>query len=182
MGQQAASAPVDRARPPSKAFGLLYGVGFGGFVDGIALHQILQWHHMLSDVDRYPTSTIAGLETNTLVDGLFHAATWAFLLAASLLAVSSWQQGRLAPNWRFHFGLLLMGWGLFNLLEGLVNHQILGVHHLRDDLSAPVSWDMGFLVLAGLLIVGGWLLHRAGARPLDHVARPHDAVMDAHRQ
>ena len=62
-----------------------------------------------------------------------------------------------------------MGWGLFNLLEGLVNHQILGVHHLRDDLGAPLSWDIGFLVIAGLLIVGGWLLHRAGARALDHV-------------
>ena len=163
---------MDRARPPSKAFGLLYGVGFGGFVDGIVLHQVLQWHHMLSDVDRYPASTIAGLETNTLADGLFHAATWAFLLAASLLAVSSWQKGRLAPNWRFHFGLLLMGWGLFNLVEGLINHQILGVHHLRDDLGAPLSWDIGFLLFSGLLIVWGWLLHRAGARALDHVARP----------
>ena len=24
--------------------GMLLGVGFGGFVDGILLHQILQWH------------------------------------------------------------------------------------------------------------------------------------------
>jgi hypothetical protein len=24
------------------------GVGLGGFVDGILLHQILQWHHMLT--------------------------------------------------------------------------------------------------------------------------------------
>lgn len=154
------------ARPPSKAFGLLYGIGFGGFVDGIVLHQILQWHHMVSDVDDYPTTTIAGLEANTLADGFFHVATWAFLLVASLMAISTWQQGRLAPNWRFHLGLLVAGWGLFNVVEGLVNHQILGVHHVRDDLGAPLSWDIGFLVFGGLLVGVGWAIHRSGARAL----------------
>ena len=29
--------------------GILLGVGLGWFVDGIVLHQILQWHHMLTD-------------------------------------------------------------------------------------------------------------------------------------
>ena len=28
--------------------GLLYGLGLGGFIDGIVLHQILQWHHMVT--------------------------------------------------------------------------------------------------------------------------------------
>jgi uncharacterized membrane protein len=27
----------------------ILGVGLGGFVDGIVLHQVLQWHHLLSD-------------------------------------------------------------------------------------------------------------------------------------
>jgi uncharacterized membrane protein len=40
------------ATPPSKASGLLFGIGLGGFLDGIVLHQILQWHHMLSHVLR----------------------------------------------------------------------------------------------------------------------------------
>jgi hypothetical protein len=31
-------------QPPSKVSGLLYGLGLGGFIDGIVLHQILQWH------------------------------------------------------------------------------------------------------------------------------------------
>ncbi|GAA0978324.1 hypothetical protein ENKNEFLB_02807 [Nocardioides aquaticus] len=154
------------ARPPTKAFGLLYGIGFGGFVDGIVLHQILQWHHMVSDVDGYPTTTVAGLEANTLADGFFHVATWLFLLAASLLAIRAWQQGRLAPTWRFHLGLVAAGWGIFNLVEGLINHQILGVHHLRDDLGAPLSWDLGFLAFGVLLVVGGMLVHRNGARAL----------------
>jgi hypothetical protein len=62
-------------RPPSRAFGLLFGLGLGGSVDCIVLHQMLQWHHMVSDVRRYPVTTIAGLEINTLADGLFHAAS-----------------------------------------------------------------------------------------------------------
>jgi uncharacterized membrane protein len=165
--QQHRPATGTGSTPPTKAVGLLYGVGFGGFVDGILLHQILQWHHMVSDVDDYPTSTVAGLEANTLADGLFHVATWACLLAASVLAVSAWQRGRLAPNWRYHFGLMLIGWGIFNLAEGLVNHQILGVHHLRDDLGAPLSWDVGFLVTGGLLVLIGWMVQRSGARALE---------------
>lgn len=159
------------AEPPSKVFGLLYGLGFGGFVDGIVLHQVLQWHHMVSDVDDYPTTTVAGLEANTLADGLFHVSTWVCLLVASLLAVRTWQQGRLAPTWRFHLGLVVAGWGVFNLVEGTVNHQLLGVHHLRDDLGAPLSWDLAFLAFGALLVAGGWALHRAGARALARSVR-----------
>jgi uncharacterized membrane protein len=162
----AAPPQASNARPPSRSFGLLYGLGFGGFVDGIVLHQILQWHHMVSSVEDYPTTTVAGLEANTLADGLFHVATLAFLLAASIVAITSWRRGRFAPTWSFHLGLVLTGWGLFNVVEGVVNHQVLGVHHLRDDLGAPLSWDIGFLVFGALLIAGGWALHRRGARGL----------------
>jgi uncharacterized membrane protein len=132
---------------PSKASGLLYGLGLGGFIDGIVLHQIFQWHHMVSHVEDYPTTTVAGLEMNTLADGFFHLATWFLVLAGSITALSAWRQGRLAPSWSFHFGLVLMGWGIFNVVEGLIDHQILGIHHVRDDLGAPLSWDFGFLAL-----------------------------------
>ena len=154
------AAPADR-RPPPRTSGLLFGLGLGGFVDGIVLHQVLQWHHMVSA--RTSPTTLAGLELNTLADGFFHAATWVLVVAAMLTAISAWRQGRLAPNYRFHLGLVLVGWGLFNLVEGLVDHHLLGVHHVRDDLGAPLSWDIGFLVFGGLLIVGGWALHRRGA-------------------
>ena len=157
-------------QPPSKVSGLLYGLGLGGFVDGIVLHQILQWHHMVSDVSRYPMNTIAGLEVNTLADGFFHLATWILVLAASIAAITAWRQGRLAPNWSFHFGLVLTGWGIFNVVEGLIDHQILDVHHVRDDLGGPLSWDIGFLIFGVLLIVGGWTLHKAGLHALERRA------------
>jgi uncharacterized membrane protein len=150
------------AEPPAKTSGLLYGVGLGGFVDGILLHQILQWHHMVSHVEAYPVTTVAGLEVNTLADGLFHLATWCFVVAGSIAAIASWRRGRLAPSWNFHFGLVLTGWGIFNLVEGVVDHQILRVHHVRDDLGAPLSWDIGFLVFGMLLAASGWVLHKRG--------------------
>lgn len=74
--------------------------------------------------------------------------------------------GRLAPNYSFHVGLVLAGWGIFDVVEGLIDHQLLGVHHVRDDLGGPLSWDIGFLVLGVALIVGGWALHRRGAEAL----------------
>jgi len=153
-------------RPPSRASGLLYGLGLRGFVDGIVLHQVLQWHHMVSDVHDYPPTTLAGLEANTLADGLFHVATWLFVLAASVSMLTAWRHGRLAPSWSFHFGLVLVGWGLFNVVEGVIDHQLLGVHHVRDDLGGPLAWDLGFLGLGVLLIVGGWALHRRGLRAM----------------
>lgn len=156
---------VDRAaRQPTRAPGLLLGLGLGGFVDGIVLHQMLQWHHMVSAEE--DVTTVAGLQVNTLADGLFHLSTWVFVVAGMLLTIVAWQQGRLAPTWRFQIGLLLAGWGIFNLVEGLIDHQILNIHHVRDDLGAPLSWDIGFLVFGALLLAGGWALHAAGRRDL----------------
>jgi uncharacterized membrane protein len=89
--------------------------------------------------------------------------TWLLVVAASITSIRAWRQGRLAPNYSFHFGLVLAGWGIFNVVEGLIDHQLLGVHHVRDDLGAPLSWDLGFLLLGVVLIAGGRALHRRGA-------------------
>jgi uncharacterized membrane protein len=155
----------DGEERPSPGPGLMFGIGLGGFIDGIVLHQILQWHHMVSAVDDSPTTTRTGLELNTMADGFFHLATWFVVVGASIVTVALWRQGRLAPSWRFHFGGVVAGWGLFNLTEGLVDHHILGVHHVRDDLGGPLEWDLAFLA-SGILLIGvGWLMiERAGAK------------------
>jgi uncharacterized membrane protein len=153
--------------PPSKAGGILLGLGLGGFFDGIVLHQILQWHHMVSATGEHPTNTVAGLEVNTLVDGFFHLVMWVLVLAASIATIRAWRQGRLAPNWSFHFGLVIAGWGVFNVVEGLIDHQLLRIHHVRDDLGGPLLWDLGFLVVSVLLVISGWLLHRRGLAALE---------------
>lgn len=146
-----------------KAPGLLLGIGLGGFVDGIVLHQLLQWHHLLTSAGE-PMTTVAGLEANTLADGLFHVATWICVAVGSWLMFRAWQAGEIAPPWRAHVGLLLIGWGGFNLVEGLVDHQILGVHHVRDDIGGPLGWDLAFLAFGALLVLAGLaLMRQAGA-------------------
>jgi hypothetical protein len=53
--------------------GLFLGIGMGGFVDGIVLHQIVQVHSMLSA--RVPLDSMENMKTNMTADGVFHAAT-----------------------------------------------------------------------------------------------------------
>jgi uncharacterized membrane protein len=112
--------------------GLLLGIGLGGMLDGIVLHQILQWHHMLTSTGHHSSDTVAELEVNTLWDGLFHAFTWITLIAGvSLLYVRLTAYGGALFTPRVLIGWALAGWGLFNVLEGIVFHTVLGLHHVR---------------------------------------------------
>ena len=147
--------------PPPRAPTFLLGIGLGGFVDGIVLHQLLQWHHLVSDTGDHPATTVAGLEANTLADGFFHVFTWTCVAVATALIVRAWQRRELAPPWRMHVGLLLAGWGAFNVVEGLIDHQLLGIHHVRDDLGGPLGWDLAFLAFGVVLVVVGLALARA---------------------
>lgn len=140
------------------------GLGLGGFIDGIVIHEVLQWHHMLTGSGGEPSDTVAGLEANVVADGFFHLLTWLLVTSAMALTLRAWQRRELAPPWRAHLGMLLAGWGVFNLVEGLIDHQILGVHHVRDDLGAPLGWDLGFLAFGALLVIAGLLLARSGER------------------
>ena len=58
--------------------GIFFGLGLGGFFDGIVLHQILQWHHMLTSAG-YPATTLDNLQFNIVWDGIFHASTYVFV-------------------------------------------------------------------------------------------------------
>jgi uncharacterized membrane protein len=86
------------------------------------------------------------------------------LFAGTLLMFRAWREGRLAPPWRLHVGLLLIGWGAFNVVEGLVNHHILGVHEVRDDVADATWWNLGFLALGVLLVIVGAGLVTTGRR------------------
>lgn len=153
--------------------GIVLGAGLGGFVDGILLHQILQWHHMLTStdtdrigVDSYPADTVHGLQMNTVWDGLFHTFTWlAVLVGLALLYSRVTTARRRVWTSRALWGWVLVGWGLFNLVEGIIDHHVLGIHHVRSG-EHQTLWDLGFLVLGLALVVVGWLIQRS-ARALD---------------
>jgi uncharacterized membrane protein len=138
---------------------LLLGIGLGGFLDGIVLHQILQWHHMLSDEGCCPEQTITGLEDNTLADGLFHLAAWVCVTIAVFWLWRAARRG--APlQGRVLAGLVLAGWGVFNLVEGLVDHHLLGLHHVKEG-DHQLAFDLGFLALGALLVGVGAVLSRS---------------------
>ena len=165
-------APPSRPlrRGPLIAAGVVMGAGLGGFVDGIVLHQILQWHNMLSA--QIPPDTVVAIKTNMVWDGVFHAGVWA-MTAAGLAML--WRAGARADvpwSGRTFVGALLAGWGLFNVVEGLIDHQLLGLHHVNEASPNRPAWDLGFLGFGAALLAGGWALIRAGARdaaPRGHV-------------
>jgi uncharacterized membrane protein len=151
----AANSQVSHKRLPLITAGIFLGLGLGGFVDGILLHQILQWHHMLSSV--LPLTTNTNTDVNMVWDGLFHALDW--LLTVIGVALLWRAGGRADVLWSSQTfgGSLLVGAGLFNVVEGLIDHQILGIHHVKSGPN-QLAWDLGFLALGALLVVIGWMM------------------------
>jgi uncharacterized membrane protein len=154
----------DRTFPTSA--GVLFGLGLGGFFDGIMLHQILQWHHMVTSAG-YPPDTVENLKLNTLLDGVFHAATYIFVVAGLILLWRTARRRHLRWSSKLLAGTMLIGFGAFNVVEGLVNHQLLGLHHVNETVPREqwIFWDVAFLVWGAAMLIGGWALYRAGLAP-----------------
>ncbi len=146
------------------AAGIFFGLGLGGFFDGIVLHQVLQWHHMASNV--YPADSVANLRLNTLLDGLFHSATYVFVLIGLVLLWRTAHHRHLYWSTKLLAGTLLVGFGTFNLVEGLVDHQLLGLHHVNETVDPAywIYWDIGFLVWGVVMLLVGLKLIRDGRR------------------
>ncbi len=143
----------------SVAAGIVLGLGLGGFADGIALHQIAQWHNMGSAV--VPPTTMEAMKRNMAWDGWFHAATLALTVAGVFMLLRDAREGRRMPRAGAFTGLLFLGWALFNLVEGLVDHHLLELHHVRDVPVHVPAYDWTFLLVGGVgLLALGWAMAR----------------------
>lgn len=150
-----ARSPHGTLRSPLVTAGAVLGVGLGGFVDGILFHQLLQVHSMLSG--RVPRADVIGLEINMFWDGLFHVATWVATAIGVALLFRAGERPDVVWSRRLLAAGLAFGWGLFNLVEGVVDHHVLHLHHVVERLGESV-FDVAFLASGALLIALGWLL------------------------
>ena len=133
--------------------GVLIGVGVAAFVDETVFHQLLHWHHF------YDKSTA---DVGLVSDGFFHAGGW-LAIVVGLFLFADLQRRRAASGNRLWGGGFL-GWGAFQLYDGLIQHKVFGLHQIRyhvDVLPYDVVWNVagGVGVLIGLL-----LLRRAAQR------------------
>jgi uncharacterized membrane protein len=144
---------------PLVASATLLGMGLGGFLDGIVLHQILQWHNMLSTP--LPPTDLVTVKVNMLWDGLFHAFTWVLTVVGLVLLWRASRRADVAWSTPTFAGSLALGWGVFNLVEGVLDHQLLDLHHVRPG-AGQVAWDVGFLVFGAALVAAGWAAIRSG--------------------
>lgn len=165
MGSSEGGPGGDRSRASAVVrAGVVLGIGLGAFFDGIVLHQLLQWHHLLSS---HPDPGVAtDLRLNVRWDGVFHAVAYAFTVAgvALLWRASRLDAGRVAGHTLT--GAVLVGWGLFNLVEGVVDHHLLGVHHVWPaGPGGVVVWDAAFLAWGAAMAGVGYLVIRRGAPP-----------------
>jgi uncharacterized membrane protein len=160
---------ADQSFPVSA--GILFGLGLGGFFDGIVLHQLLQWHHMLTEAG-YPPTSVENLKINILWDGLFHAATYVFVVLGLIVLWRASRRSHTRWSSKLLVGSLLIGFGIFNLVEGVVDHHLLAIHHVNETVPREewVHWDLGFLAWGAAMLLSGWFLLRAGRRETRHRA------------
>lgn len=143
---------------------VLLGIGLGGFLDGITLHQIAHWHQMLSAM--LPPETMDAMKRNMVADGWFHMATWMVTVVGMFLLWGAVRGAGRLPSTRTFCAYLLIGWGGFNLVEGIVNHHILELHHVRDLPAHQPFYDWLFLIVGGIgFILGGLALRDNLGRP-----------------
>jgi uncharacterized membrane protein len=162
---------MNESNKPLITAGIVLGIGMGGFVDGIVFHQILQTHAMLSA--QLPKTTIPNIEINMFWDGLFHALTWLMTAAGLALLWRAVKRPQVALLGKHLLGAMSIGWGLFNLVEGLLDHYILHLHHVVEARGLSM-FDHAFLAFGVVLCLTGWLLIRSAKPPV--VARPSAAA------
>jgi uncharacterized membrane protein len=129
-----------------------------GLFDGIALHQILQWHHLICVTEHCQPNSIGDLKRQNMQDGFFHLAVLFLTVCGSYSVFRAASRPDTPRSPQVFFGSILCGAGIFNFVEGLVDHQILGIHHVLPGSPYQLAADMAFLASGPLMFLAGRLL------------------------
>jgi uncharacterized membrane protein len=138
---------------PLLTAGFVLGIGIGAFFDGILFHQILQIHHMLSNI-LFP-DTLIKADINMFWDGIFDASAWVMTLLGIMLLWKAVRNDNVPKLTNVLIGSILIGCGAFNLIEGIIDHHVLKLHHVveRSADLYQLYWDLAFL-FSGLFLIG----------------------------
>ena len=127
---------------------LMVGFALGGFFDGIVLHQLLQWHHLLSGLDDPLGSD---LRFQITMDGVFHLTMYLVAIAGTVLVLVGRREGGRAGTASEILRLSLIGFATWHVVDALLSHWLIGLHRIRMDSDTPLLWDVGWLVAFGIL-------------------------------
>jgi len=142
-------------RNPLVQAGIVLGLGFGGFADGIVLHQILGWHHLVCVTEHCRPTSIEHLQRQITQDGFFHLVVWLISLAGTVMLFRAARRPAAVWSGKVLCGAMLAGWGLFNFTEGLIDHHIFGIHHVLPGSPHQFLWDMLFLASGAVFVIAG---------------------------
>ncbi|ARP85473.1 DUF2243 domain-containing protein [Bordetella genomosp. 9] len=154
-----------RYSPSYNWAGYTLGFAVSGFFDGILLHQILQWHHLLSGLQ---SPRFADLRIQVMADGLFHAVMYVIGLAGLYLLYRARADLSLPRGGRRLLANFWIGFGVWHVLDAVLSHWITRIHRIRMDSDNPLLWDLAWLIVFGLIpLAAGWWLRRrpAGSSP-----------------
>jgi uncharacterized membrane protein len=145
---------------------LMIGIGLGALAEGVVFAELLQWHGMLSAA--MAPETLDALRVSLAAGGMFHAVAWLIVLAGVAALWSAFGRPGTLPATRVFAGYLLLGWGWYNLLEGIINHHFLQLHHVRDlPLHVPaLDWVYLLGGGAGFIALGLALSRRKAERTI----------------
>jgi len=134
--------------------GVLMGVGVAAFIDETVSHQLLHWHHF------YDKSTA---EIGLVSDGFFHAGGW-LAMVVGLFLFADLQRRRATVPKRVWAGALI-GWGGFQLYDGVIQHKVFRLHQIRYDVDLTV-YDLAWNISGAIGLLIGAVLMVGRARPV----------------
>lgn len=155
----AANAVEARLSPvPLTTASLVLGIGLGGFVDGIVLHQILQIHEMLSN--KIDATNYIGKSVNMFWDGIFHLFCFIVVFAGIVLLWRLMKRSDVDHSGKLLTAGLIGGWGLFNLIEGTIDHQILKLHNVIEFAPDHNIGNYTFLGISVVMLIVSFVLYQ----------------------
>jgi uncharacterized membrane protein len=151
-----AEEAVDAAQRATRSLvitGLMLGVGLMAALDTVLFHQILQWHNFYAHTNDH---------WRIVSDGLLHFATTTLLFLGALRLWDDRAVLRGTEQGRAFAGVIVLGMGAFQLFDGTIDHLLLQLHPVRENVSPIWPYDLAWNAAALLMIVVGWLLWRSG--------------------